>query len=120
VHNGYFRTYRPTQEEGGRVGCKEITAQSLFEKNEVKDSKLVVSKLARDEKKKDERKKIREERLAYARKEAERRAKIEAEKLRMKESINEKIKEKKDDEITLGEGFFLMKDKNGKYILWKK
>jgi hypothetical protein len=120
VHNGYFRTYRPTQEEGGRVGCREIAAQSLFEKDEIGESKLVKNKLDRDNKKKEERKKIREERLAYARKEEARLAKIEAERIKAHNAINEKIKEKKESEITLGEGFYLMKDKNGKYILWKK
>jgi hypothetical protein len=136
VHNDYFRVYRPTKGQDGRVGCAEVSIKSLFS-DEAKENKLISSKLQRDETRKERI--VREKREAAEARAAEKvrlAAQIEAEKkqraaeeeaerkrqekIQAKVKItNSKFKEAKEDIIDAGGGYVFMKNKKGEYILWQ-
>jgi hypothetical protein len=129
LQNDYFRIYRPTKSETGKVGCIEVGLGSLFSEDTTaskiidkkrdldgtRKARLEAAKIKRaaDLKARLEANKKENERL-----EAVRQAKIEKDK-KKQEELNARIKDGKESIIDMGGGFCLMKDKKGEYILWK-
>lgn len=123
VHNNYFRVYRPTKTEDGRVGAREVSMKSLFTEG---SHKLLKSKVKRDSERKQrlaDEKAAREAEYEKQRKaEAARRAReVKRHELMINKlaETNNKLKESKEDIIDAGGGYVFMKNKNGDYILWQ-
>lgn len=122
LHNDYFRIYRPTKDEEGRIKVLEIPGVRLFD-DEAKEDKIIKEKFHFDGHKKairaeakKERERIARERQAYE----ERRLKAAQERNKKKlDDTNSKLKEGKDSVIDAGHGMSFVKNKEGKYILWQ-
>ena len=129
VHHDYFRVYRPSMGEGGRVGLAEISAKNLFPED-AKDNTFISNKFEKDKTSKElliEKRAARKAELERRKKEAEEEIKrAEAEEAKRikkmqekKDALNTKLKESKESIVDAGGGYVFMKTKEGKYILWQ-
>lgn len=129
LHNNNFRIYRPYDNGNSKIGLRELNINKFFSEEDKKDS-FIKSKLKLIEKVKEEKRMAKE--LDKKRKEEWLRYEAEQEELRKKEierkeksaqnkldNLNKKIKLAKDDTIDVGNGLSLIKNKEGKYILWQ-
>jgi len=134
AQNNYFRVYRPTKGQDGRVNIKEIPVKTLFTEDN-SEMKLLAEKLKRDrtarQKKLDaireakEEKKRAEIRKQEAAVEEKKRLSIleEKEKNRVlavkkrQEDLNRRLKEAKEAIIESSPGYVFVKTKKGDYVL---
>jgi len=129
VHSNYFRVYRPSKDQDGRVSIREMTSSYIFDEN-AKEHRLIKKKLSKDQelrelnaKRKKEReeanRKWQEEQERYRQESEERERKLSEKRQKKIEEVNFKLKEGSQDIIDAGGGMVFMKDKEGKYILWQ-
>jgi hypothetical protein len=129
LQNDYFRLYRPTKDDDGRVKVTEISPKSMFD-DAGKDAKIVKDKISNDIKRRAATKKAREEKKI--REEAQRKKweEEEAAELKREEARQKKAKAKADQVgldlaegkksvIYAGNGLSYILGKDGKYILWQ-
>jgi hypothetical protein len=127
LHKGYFKLYRPSKDDRGRVTISEMKSNYIIEDSK-KDS-FIKAKIEKDvavKKARALRKKQNEERrkrLATDEKkrllDRETRRIAEAAKLKKKtEELDKDFKDGIKDTIDAGNGMSYIKTKEGKYILW--
>jgi hypothetical protein len=118
LHNDYFRIYRPSKDEQGRVTINEIKGEYLFGEEDFKHG-LVKDKFETEKNRKEAAQKKRrlKEEAEKKIKEAE---KAHAAKLKKKQDqVNQDLAEGKKSIISAGNGLSYIKQKDGKYILWQ-
>jgi hypothetical protein len=119
LQQSYFKIYKPTKGAEGRIGIKELVAKSLFETEVRAEEPILKSKFDHDQLIIDERMKKKKALQEIREKKRIAKEKVIEEKKRRIEEIDRKMKIEKADTIELGGGMIMMKDKEGKYILWQ-
>jgi hypothetical protein len=120
LHNDYFRTYRVSKDQHGRIVVRETKAKGIYHDEH---GQFFAGKVKKEEAIQAERKrKKEEEKRRFQAYEEARRRREENERRRMaarKNTINKELSDKKKDQIDLGNGYAMIKNNKGEYILWQ-